>query len=139
MEGQTSKKPQKLDKFPPCPLNNPYSYLNSYVTYCSTGTLLSRDVSQLKIRQGVLEKYVPPQSCRFRSKWGHVLGAVARLSRMVSPVCDTCLLQDAPAYETRHRSNFYLIRLRSSRAANHLTENVKNLGQVWGGCSQPLG
>jgi len=40
MERQTSKKPQKLDKFPPCPLNNPYSYQNSYVKFCRTGPLL---------------------------------------------------------------------------------------------------
>ena len=40
MERQTSKKPQKLDKFPPCPLNNPYSYLNAYVTLCRPGPLL---------------------------------------------------------------------------------------------------
>ena len=49
MERQTLKKPQKSDKFPPCPLNNPYSEVNSYVMHCTPGTLLSRDVSHFEI------------------------------------------------------------------------------------------
>jgi len=54
MERQTLKKPQKFDKFPPRPLNNPYSYQNSYVTYCRPGLLLSCNVSQFQMWRGVL-------------------------------------------------------------------------------------
>ena len=40
MERQTLKKPQKFDKFPPRPLNNPYPYLNLCVIFCSHSTRL---------------------------------------------------------------------------------------------------
>ena len=46
---------------------------------------------------------------------GHIRGAVSRLPRKVARVCDTRLLQDVPAYEMRHKSNFYLNSFRSNR------------------------
>jgi len=66
MERRTLEKHRKFDKFPPCPLHNPYPYLKSYDICCSHGALLWHSVGYFQIWQGVLEKYVPPQSCRFR-------------------------------------------------------------------------
>jgi len=51
----------------------------------------------------------------FVENGGHIRGAVSRLPRKVARVCDTCLLHDVPAYEMRHKSNFYLKSFRSNR------------------------
>jgi len=51
----------------------------------------------------------------FVENGGHIRGAVSRLPRKVARVCDTRLLQDVPAYEMRHKSNFYLKSFRSNR------------------------
>jgi len=49
MERQTLKKPQKFDKFPPSPLNNPYSYPNPNIFLCSPWLPLQRDVGYFHI------------------------------------------------------------------------------------------
>ena len=86
---QTLKKPQKFDKFPPHPLNNPCSSPNSNIFLCSPWLPLQRDVRYFHIWQGVVEKYPFPQAHRFCWKWGVIFGGCCPATPQGRPACDT--------------------------------------------------
>jgi len=132
MERQISKKPQKLDKFPPCPLNNPYSYLNSYVIYCRPGPLLSRYVSQFQIWRGVLLKYAPPQSSRFGWKWGSCLGGWCPATPQGSPSLWHTLASAWPGLQNAAQQLFLAHSISQQLSAKQLNGKRQKFGSTLG-------